>query len=71
MAKKKKTTKKSKPSAGKPLKDSVVSKGKELLMGKSSSSGGRKKRKSALWYAKEIQRIKLKRKYERIKYAVR
>ena len=37
----------------------------------SKKKGGRRSRKrSALWYAKEIQRIRLKRKYEKVKFKV-
>lgn len=49
----------------------LIAKGKALLSGSKGSGKGGRRKKSALWYAKEIQRIKLKRKYERIKYAVR
>jgi len=37
---------------------------------KSGGKGRRSRKKSALWYAKEIQRIRLKRKYEKVKYKV-
>lgn len=48
----------------------VASVGASLLGigGSSKGKGGKKgKKKSALWYAKEIQRVKLKKKYEKVK----
>lgn len=61
-AKKKKSSKTSK------LKKAASS-ALSAFSGKKGKSGGRRK-KSALWYAKEIQRIRLKRKYEKVKFKV-
>jgi len=63
---------------GAKKKSSKVSKAKKVassalgsvLKGKGSKGGRRSRKKSALWYAKEIQRIRLKRKYEKVKYKV-
>jgi len=64
MGAKKKSTKTAKV---KKMATSALS----ALKSKSSKSGGRRSRKkSALWYAKEIQRIRLKRKYEKVKFKV-
>lgn len=62
MGAKKKATKSSKTSK-------VLKTGKKLLGLGGKGKGGRRK-KSALWYAKEIQRIRLKRRYEKLKYKV-
>jgi len=67
-----------KKSSGKPsVKGAIVgagiSAGKQLLGfgGDKKGKGGRRsKKKSALWYAKEIQRMKLKKRYEKIKLGV-
>lgn len=40
------------------------------LTGKKSGGGKRRGKRSALWFAKEIQRLKLKKRYEKIKYRV-
>lgn len=62
-----KKTKKSKLSKVKTAGRSALS----AVMGKTKGKGGRRSRKkSALWYAKEIQRIRLKRKYERVKLSL-
>lgn len=49
-----------------------ISAGKSLLGigGKAKGKGGKRHKKSALWYAKEIQRMKLKRRYEKVKFGV-
>jgi len=72
-----KRAKKSAPKAMKASKSGggVVSKaigvGKAVMGlggGKSSKGGKRRHKKSALWFAKEIQRLKLKRKYMKEKF---
>ena len=59
---------------GAKKKSTKVSKAKKAVKSalnmKSKSKGGRSRKKSALWYAKEIQRIRLKRKYEIVKFKV-
>lgn len=65
MAAKKK--KKAAGSAGQSMKK-VGKEIKKRVTGKKESKKSRKK--GALWYAKEIQRLKLKKRYERIKYRV-
>lgn len=70
MATKRKTTKKAGSSGSKTSK--VVGVAKSLI-GKATTTtkGYRKsKKRGALWYAKEIQRLKLKKRYEKIKYRV-
>ena len=60
----------SSPSAKSTLIGAGISAGKQMLGlgGSSAKKGGRRsKKKSALWYAKEIQRIKLKRKYMKLR----
>ena len=64
-AKKSSKAKSSKKSSG------LLSKGKSALSGllgkKGKGTGRRSRKKSALWYAKEIQRIKLKRRYMKLR----
>lgn len=72
------TKSKSKPKAGSKTKSkSTTSKIKAVgqkvvsaITGKKSKGGGRRRKRGALWYAKEIQRLKLKKRYEKIKYRV-
>lgn len=59
---KKSKTKKSKTSK-------VVSAGKKLL-GIGGKGGGKRRKKSALWYIKEKQRLKAKKQYEREKLRI-
>jgi len=40
-------------------------------IGKTRGTGRRSRKKGATWYAKEILRLRLKKKYEKIKYAIR
>ncbi len=70
MAKKAKPKKPAKAKGG--LKETAVGLGKKALgIGSGKSKGtGRKRKKSALFYAKEIQRLKLKKKYEKIRIGV-
>ena len=53
---------------------SAVSVGKSLIGGGSTAKGGvsrgKRHRKSIGWYAREISRLKLKKRYEKIKYRV-
>jgi len=63
MGAKKKATKSSKLSK-------AVGVGKKLMGMGGKSGGKRRHKKSAVWYAKNIQRIKLKRKYEKLLYKV-
>lgn len=61
---------KSKPKKPAKLKDKAKGVAKSILgavSGKKSPGGKRKKKHSALWYAKEIQRLQLKKKYEKQK----
>lgn len=48
---------------------SVAGKAIKALTG-SKTKGRSRKKKGALWYAKEIQRLKLKKRYEKLKYRV-
>jgi len=62
-----------KSSLGSAALSAGLSVGKSMLGigGASAKKGGRRsKKKSALWYAKEIQRMKLKRRYEKTKFGV-
>ena len=54
------------------VKDKLINKGKEMLTGKGKGKGkgGRRYKKSALWYAKEIQRLKLKKRFEKVKFGI-
>ena len=63
MGAKKKTSKTAK------VKKAASSLGK-MISGKKGGGVRRSRKKSALWYAKEIQRIRLKRKYEKVKFKV-
>ncbi len=63
MGQLKKKSKKQKTSKVK----TAVSKVKSALTGRSSSGSGKRRKKSALWYAKEIQRLKQKKKFEKEK----
>ena len=63
----------SSPSVKSSLIGAGISAGKSMLgIGSSTAKKGgkRSKKKSALWYAKEIQRMKLKRRYEKVKFGV-
>jgi len=68
--------KKEKPKAGAKTKDKkksvkdVAVAGAKKILGKDEKKTGKSRKKSALWYAKEIQRMKLKRKYEKIRLGV-
>jgi len=56
--------------AGKTSKISTaIGVGKAVLgLGSSKTKGkGGRRKKSAMWYAKEIQRVKLKKRYEKLK----
>ena len=61
---------------GAKKKSSKVAKAKKAVSSALSAvkgkgrTGRRSRKKSALWYAKEIQRIRLKRKYEKVKFKV-
>jgi hypothetical protein len=75
MVKKAKSSKPAKLKSSPTAKSSVIgagiSAGKQLLgFGGKSKGVKRSKKKSALWYAKEIQRMKLKRRYEKVKFGV-
>ncbi len=78
MAKKTKSKKPAKLKSSPTAKSSAVgigiTAGKKLLgMGGSSSKskgGFKRRKKSAIWYAKEIQRMKLKKRYEKIKIGI-
>lgn len=64
MGAKKKTSKAAK------VKSAAKSALSKFTTSKASKGGKRHHKKSALWYAKEIQRIRLKRKYEKVKFKV-
>jgi len=74
MAKKskpKKPTSSKKSSTGGSLGKTAVGLGKQALgLGGKSGKGGKRRKKSALFYAKEIQRLKLKRRYEKVRMGV-
>ena len=75
-AMKKAMKKPSKTSKGGGIVSKVASKAMGAIGGGFSLGGKRgartrgRRKKSAYWYAKEIQRIKLKRKYEKVKLGV-
>jgi len=52
--------------------EKMKTKAKEKVFGKSNKKEGkgRRHKKSALWYSKEIQRLKLKKRYEKVKLGV-
>lgn len=70
MAKKAKATK----SFSKSTKSSTASKVggavKSALFGGKGKAGGKRRKKSALWYIKEKQRLKAKRSYEKEKMRI-
>lgn len=76
MAKKKakagQSTKSTKSGSSKnSLKQKAVSAGQKLLTGSSSSSkgsSGKRRKKSIAFYAREIARLKLKKRYNKIRY---
>lgn len=65
MGAKKKTSK-----VGKLKKTASSALGAVMGASKGRGKGRKGRKKSALWYAKEIQRIRLKRKYERVKLSL-
>jgi acyl-CoA reductase-like NAD-dependent aldehyde dehydrogenase len=74
-AKSKSTTARGNPKGSSLMKNKLsgVAKGATSLFGGSKGSGMGKRRhrkKSAMWYAKNIARIKLKRRYEHLLYRV-
>jgi hypothetical protein len=78
MASKKKIAKAVKKTVSKPspkaMLGSLATKAKSALgmkpaMGR-ARGGFRRRRKSAMWYAKEIARIKLKRRYDKIRLKI-
>ena len=46
----------------------AIAKGVSVLRSGAKGRGGRRRRKSAGWYAKELVRLKLKKRYEKVKY---
>jgi len=64
MANKKKKAKTStkKNSLGKTAKNTI-----DKLTGKKGSGNGKRRKKGAGWYAREIERVKLKRKYDKLR----
>jgi len=65
---KKRSPKPSKSSGG--VVSAVASKAKAMFGGSGAGRSGKKKKKSAYWYAREIQRLKLKRRYEKARIGV-
>jgi hypothetical protein len=70
MASKSKKAKPKKPAKLKDKAKKVVGSIMGAVGGKSKSKGTKRKKKSALWYAKEIQRLDLKRKYDKRKMRI-
>jgi len=63
----KKTPKKAPPALKKSAAGKAAGKVISAITGKGGKKGGRRKKGSG-WYAREIQRVKLKRKLEKLRY---
>ncbi len=71
MAKKRKASKPAKASKSSGAVGTAVGLGKKALgLTSKTKTTGRKRKRSALFYAREIQRMKLKKKYDKIKMGV-
>jgi len=66
-----KRPKKSAPKSKEGFISKAKGKVKEKIFGKDKKSGNKgRRKKSALWYAKEIQRLKLKKRFEKVKFGI-
>lgn len=71
MGKTKKSKGSKKVSKPSKVKSAISSIAGKMKGGGKVSSGSRRRKKTPQWYAKEIMRLRLKKRYEKMKYSIR